>query len=114
MNNLETPTPSSSTYKGSNPSQRAGTPPDISTKGLKEPLMSVKEEYPNNLKNKLDIQENEAPVATRDAKSNSKIGQRVLAIRRADFTHTHEIASADFDTLQFDIMQTFETADLDG
>jgi hypothetical protein len=76
--------------------------------------MRVEEEYPNNLKNKLDIQENDAPVATRYAKSNSKVGQRVLAIRRADFTHTHEIASVDFDTLQYDIMQTFEAADLDG
>jgi hypothetical protein len=58
--------------------------------------MTVKEEFPN----KLIIQENEAPVAHREPATESKIGQRVLAIRRADFTHTHEIASADFDTLQ--------------
>jgi hypothetical protein len=75
--------------------------------------MSVEEEYPNNVKNRLVIQENEAPMAPRDARRDSKIGQRVLAIRRADFSHTHEIASADFDTLQYDIMETFEMADLD-
>ena len=75
--------------------------------------MSVEEEFPNKLKNKLTIQEKEAPVAPGEPASDSKIGQRVLAIRRADFTHTHEIASADFDTLQYDIMETFEMADLD-
>jgi hypothetical protein len=114
MNNLETPTLSSKTAKMSTSSQPSGIIPDLSTKGVKEPLMRVEEEYPNNVKNKLAIQENEAPMAPRDAKSDSKIGQRVLAIRRADFTHTHEIASADFDTLQYDIMETFEMADLDG
>ena len=107
MENLETP--SSSTYKTSTVSQPRPSLPDSPTKGLKEPLMTGTEEFPNRLKNRLTIQEKEAPVAP----SDSKIGQRVLAIRKADFSHTHEIASADFNTLQYDIVSTFEIADLD-
>ena len=75
--------------------------------------MTGTEEFQNNLKNKLSIQENKAPVAARETASDSKIGQRVLAIRKADFSHTHEIASAEFNTLQYDIVSTFEITDLD-
>ena len=113
MKDFETPTPSSRS-KDPSVSQPGGTVPDLQAKDLKEPLMSVQEEFPNKLKNKLIIQEKEAPVAPAQPASDNKIGQRVLAIRRADFTHTHEIASADFDTLHYDIMETFEMADLDG
>jgi hypothetical protein len=109
MNNLETPTPTSSTHKGSTVSQQGPSLPDQTIKGLKEPLTSVNEGFPKEL----TIQEKESLVGHREPARNSKIGQQVLAIRRASFSHTHEIASSDFDTLQHDIVSTFEMADLD-
>ena len=112
MNNLETP--SSRSYKQSTLSQREGVEPDSPTRRLKQPLMTGKEEFPSKLKNRLTIQEKEVPVGPREQPaSDSKIGRRVLAIRRADFSHTHEIESGDFNTLQYDIMSNFEMADLD-
>jgi hypothetical protein len=112
MDNFETPTLRS--FKQSTVSQRDGVEPDSPGKRLKQPLMTGNEEFPNKLKNRLTIQEKEAPLAAREQPINdSKIGQRVLAIRRADFSHTHEIASGDFNTLQYDIMSNFEMADLD-
>ena len=111
MENLETP--SSSTYTKSHLSQPGVNGHNSPTKGLKELFMTGTEEFPNKLKNKLTLQEKEANVGPREPASDSKIGQRVLAIRKPHFSHTHEIASADFNTLQYDIVSTFEIADLD-
>jgi hypothetical protein len=112
MDIFETPTLRS--HKQSTLSQKERAEPDSQTNRLKQPLITGNEEFPNKLKNRLTIQGKEAPVAAREQSVNdSKIGQRVLAIRRADFSHTHEIASGDFNTLQYDIMSTFEMADLD-
>jgi hypothetical protein len=71
--------------------------------------MSGEEEFPKEL----TIQEKEALVLHREPVNDLKIGQQVLAIRRASFSQTHEIALSDFDTLQHDIVSNFEMADLD-
>jgi MFS family permease len=71
--------------------------------------MSLKEEF----QNKQTIQEKEAPMAPREPASDSKIGQRVLAIRRAESLQTNEIAPSDFNSLEYEIMSTFEMVDLD-
>jgi hypothetical protein len=71
--------------------------------------MSGEEEFPK----KLTIQEKDALLAPREPATPSKIGQLVLAIRRASLSPTREIALSDFDTLQHDIVSTFEMADLD-
>ena len=109
MENLETPAPSPSTSKKSALSQTGVSLPDLPSECLKEPLMGEKYEFPN----KMAIQEKEAPVAPREPASDSKIGQRVLAIRRAE-SHTHEIASSDFNSLEYEIISTFEMVDLDN
>jgi hypothetical protein len=59
-------TPDSRSIKQSTLSQREGVEPDSLTKRLKEPLMSGKGEFPSTLKNRLTIQEKEAPVAPRE------------------------------------------------
>jgi hypothetical protein len=113
MENLETQTPSSRTSKKSTLSQAGGDLPDLQADCLKEPFIGVKEKTPKNLKNNLEIQEKEAPVAVKEPASYSKIGQRVLAIKKAESLQTVEIAPSDFNTLEYEIMSAFEIIDMD-
>jgi hypothetical protein len=114
MENLETPTPSSRNFKKSTLSQPRGDRPDLQADCLKEPLMGVKEKIPKKLKNNLEIQGKEALVAAKEPASDSMIGQRVLAIRKPESLRTVEIAPSDFNTLEYEIMSTFEIIDLDN
>jgi hypothetical protein len=75
--------------------------------------MGVDEGSTKKPKNNLEIEEKEAPVVPREPASDSNLGQRVLAIRKAESLRTVEIMPSDFNTLEYEIMSTFEMLELD-
>jgi hypothetical protein len=100
MENPETPTRRSSTSKKSNLSQPRVSLPDLQTECIKEPLLGEKEKSTKKQENNLEIEEKDAPFAPREPASDFNLGQRVLAIRKAESMRTVEILPSDFNTLE--------------